>query len=138
MPVPEAVPATFKRSQPQPNPKSKPSLRPAPGPGYRHLRYTLRFATEPVPFAFDAGATKCQEGREHRTPRNVGRGHGLLHGFHPRLHGYWSVAFAWLGREQIPVHLLGTITAMGVIVLYFVRSVTVLVLYGSHLEPEDA
>jgi len=36
--------------------------------------------------------------------------------------GTWFVAFVWLGKEQILVHLLGTITFVGGIVFYFVRA----------------
>ena len=52
--------------------------------------------------------------------------------------GTWFVAFAWLGKEQISVHLLWTITLLGWIVFYTVRSVVVLVLYGRHVEADNA
>lgn len=50
----------------------------------------------------------------------------------------WFVAFAWQGRDQVPVHLLGTITVLGLVVFYFVRSLAVLVLYGRHAEADGA
>ena len=52
--------------------------------------------------------------------------------------GTWFVAFVCLGKEQVLVHLLGTITFVGGIVFYFVRSVVVLLLYGRHVEAENA
>ena len=52
--------------------------------------------------------------------------------------GTWFVAFAWQRREQIPVHLMGTITILCGVVFYFARSVAVLVLYGRHVEADDA
>ncbi len=52
--------------------------------------------------------------------------------------GTWFTAFAWMGRKQIPVHLLGTITVLCGVVFGFVYSLTVLVLYGRHVEADDA
>jgi hypothetical protein len=52
--------------------------------------------------------------------------------------GTWFVAFAWHGREQISVHLMGTITILAGFVFYFARGVAVLVLYGRHVEADDA
>lgn len=52
--------------------------------------------------------------------------------------GTWFIAFAWLGKEQVSVHLLGTITFVGGIVFYSVRSTVVLVLYGRHMEADNA
>ena len=53
--------------------------------------------------------------------------------------GIWFGAFVWMDREEIPVHLLGTITVLcGIVVFGFVYSLTVLVLYGRHMEADDA
>ena len=52
--------------------------------------------------------------------------------------GTWFVVFAWQGREQVTVHALGTITILSGVVFFFVRSVMVLVLYGRHVEADDA
>jgi hypothetical protein len=52
--------------------------------------------------------------------------------------GTWFIAFAWLGKEQVSVHLLGLITFLGWIVFYSVRSAVVLVLYGRHVEADHA
>ena len=52
--------------------------------------------------------------------------------------GTWFVVFALRGEEQVLVHVLGTITMLGGIVFFFTRSVTILVLYGRHVEAEDA
>ena len=52
--------------------------------------------------------------------------------------GTWFVAFAWHGQEQVSVHLVATITFVGGIVFYTVRSVVVLVLYGRHVEADNA
>ena len=52
--------------------------------------------------------------------------------------GTWIWAFAWHGRQQVPVHLLAEITMGGGIVFYLVRSIAVLVMYGRHLEADDA
>ena len=48
--------------------------------------------------------------------------------------GTWFAVFAWQGKEQISVHVLGTITLFGFMAFYFVRSVAVLVLYRRHVE----
>lgn len=50
----------------------------------------------------------------------------------------WFIAFAWMGRTEIPVHLLGTITVLCGVVFGFVYSLAVLVLYGRHVEADDA
>lgn len=53
--------------------------------------------------------------------------------------GTWFIAFVWMGRKEIPVHLLGTITVLcSVVVFGFVYSLAVLVLYGRHVEGENA
>ena len=52
--------------------------------------------------------------------------------------GTWFIAFRWLGKEQVSVHLLPIITFAGVIILYFVRSAVVLWLYHRHVEAENA
>jgi len=52
--------------------------------------------------------------------------------------GTWFIAFAWLGKEQVSVHLMGVITFLGAIVFYTVRSAAVLVMYGRHVEADHA
>ncbi len=52
--------------------------------------------------------------------------------------GTWFVVFELRGEEQVGVHALPMITGFGVIVLFFVRSVTVLALYGRHVEADNA
>ena len=52
--------------------------------------------------------------------------------------GTWFIAFAWLAREQVSVHLMPTITILGLIVFYTVRSAAVLVMYGRHVEADHA
>jgi len=52
--------------------------------------------------------------------------------------GTWFIAFAWLGKEQVSVHLMGIITWLGAIVFYSVRSAAVLVMYGRHVEADNA
>jgi len=50
--------------------------------------------------------------------------------------GVWFVAFAWHRQDQVSVHLLAHITFLGGIVFYFVRSLTILVLYRRHVEAD--
>ncbi len=52
--------------------------------------------------------------------------------------GVWSVVFRGHGNEQVSVLVLPTITAIGGFVLYFVRSIMILVLYGRHAEADNA
>ncbi len=52
--------------------------------------------------------------------------------------GTWFVAFLWQGDAKVSVHLLPAITFLGGIVLYVVWAVVVLVLYGRHVEADDA
>jgi hypothetical protein len=52
--------------------------------------------------------------------------------------GTWFVVFAFRREDQVWVHALGTITMFGGIVFFFTRSVAVLVLYGRHVEADDA
>lgn len=52
--------------------------------------------------------------------------------------GTWFVAFLWQGDAQVSVHLMGAIAFLGAIVLIVVRGVAVLVLYGRHVEADDA
>ena len=52
--------------------------------------------------------------------------------------GTWFVTFLWQGHAQVSVHLMGAITFLGGIVLCVVRGVAVLVLYGRHVEADDA
>ena len=51
--------------------------------------------------------------------------------------GTWFVVFAFQREEQVWVHVLGTITMLGGIVFFFVRSVAILVLYGRHVEADN-
>ena len=50
----------------------------------------------------------------------------------------WIVVFAFRREEQVWVHALGMITQLGAIVFFFTRSVAILVLYGRHVEAENA
>ena len=50
--------------------------------------------------------------------------------------GVWSVASSWRQQEQVSVHLFPIITCLGGIVFYFVRSLTILVLYRRHMEAD--
>ncbi len=50
--------------------------------------------------------------------------------------GVWFVAFAWHRQEQVSVHLFPTISIAGGIILYFVRSLVILVLYRRHMEAD--
>jgi hypothetical protein len=52
--------------------------------------------------------------------------------------GSWVVVYAVQGREQVSVHLLASITGIGGIALFFARSVAVLILYGRHVENDNA
>ncbi|HUT59302.1 MAG TPA: hypothetical protein VNA25_15745 [Phycisphaerae bacterium] len=52
--------------------------------------------------------------------------------------GTWFVVFAFKREEQVWVHVLGTITMLGAIVFFFTRSVAILVLYGRHVEADNA
>ena len=52
--------------------------------------------------------------------------------------GTWFVVFMWQGRELVWVHILPEITLLGAIVVFFTRSVAVLVLYGRHTEADNA
>jgi len=52
--------------------------------------------------------------------------------------GTWWVAFAWKGQEQVSVHTMGIIACLGALVFWSVRSIVILVLYGRHVEADDA
>lgn len=52
--------------------------------------------------------------------------------------GTWFVAYLWQGNAQVSVHLMAAVTFLGGIVLCVVRGVVVLVLYGRHVEADDA
>jgi hypothetical protein len=52
--------------------------------------------------------------------------------------GVWTAAFGWRGSDQISVHVLPIITILGGIVLFTVRSVAILILYGRNAEANDA
>jgi len=52
--------------------------------------------------------------------------------------GTWFVVFAFQRQEQVTVHIMGTITILSGCVFLFVRSVAILVLYGRHVEADDA
>ncbi len=51
--------------------------------------------------------------------------------------GTWFVVFAFQHKEQVWVHALGTITILGAVVFFFIRSVVILLLYGRHVEASD-
>ncbi len=52
--------------------------------------------------------------------------------------GTWFVVFAFQREKQVSVYVLPTITMFGGIVFFFTRSVAILVLYGRHVEADDA
>ena len=52
--------------------------------------------------------------------------------------GTWFVVFAFRGEEQVWVHALGMITIVAGFVFVSVQSVTTLVLYGRHVEADNA
>lgn len=52
--------------------------------------------------------------------------------------GIWAIVFAWHRQNLVSVHALPTLAIFGMIVLFFVRSIVVLVLYGKHVEGGDA
>jgi len=52
--------------------------------------------------------------------------------------GTWFIAYDWLGKEQVSVHLMADITGLGAIALISVRSAAILVLYGRHVEADNA
>ena len=52
--------------------------------------------------------------------------------------GAWFVVYLGKGEQQVSVHLLPHITMLGGIVLYAVWSITILILYGRHVEPDHA
>ena len=51
--------------------------------------------------------------------------------------GTWFVVFALGRKEQISVHILGSIVVLGCIVLFVVRSVALLVFYGRSGETDN-
>ena len=52
--------------------------------------------------------------------------------------GTWFFIYAWRREQQVWVHALTMITQLGAIVFFFTRSVAILVLYGRHVEAENA
>lgn len=52
--------------------------------------------------------------------------------------GTWFVVFLFQHEEQVSVHVLAAISIIGGIVFIFTRSVAILVLYGRHVEADDA
>ena len=52
--------------------------------------------------------------------------------------GVWFVAFAWHRQHQVSVHMFAVVTFAGGIVFYLTHSVAILVLYGRHVEADDA
>jgi hypothetical protein len=50
----------------------------------------------------------------------------------------WLIVRMGRGQEQVDVHVMGLITALGVGVLFFARGVAVLIYYRRHLEADDA
>ncbi len=52
--------------------------------------------------------------------------------------GTWCVVFAFQREGQVWVHVLGTITMLGAVVFLFTRSVAIVVLYGRHMEADNA
>jgi hypothetical protein len=52
--------------------------------------------------------------------------------------GTWFVVNAFQRQEQVSVQVLAAITGLGGIVFFFTRSVAILVLYGRHIEGDNA
>ena len=52
--------------------------------------------------------------------------------------GTWFFVYAGHRQDQVSVHVLGTITMLGGIVFFFVRSVAILMLYRRHTEADHA
>ena len=52
--------------------------------------------------------------------------------------GVWFIKFTWQGQGQVSVHLFAVITGLGGTLFYTARSLAVLILYGRHVEAEDA
>ncbi len=52
--------------------------------------------------------------------------------------GTWFIVYAWHGAETISVHLMGTYSVIGMIVLMSVRSIAQLVLYRGCVEADNA
>ena len=52
--------------------------------------------------------------------------------------GVWIVEFLWHGNYQVSVHMLALITGLGGMTLYIVRSLAILILYGRHVETDNA
>ena len=52
--------------------------------------------------------------------------------------GTWEVLFMLQGEKHVSVHALPMITTLGGIVFFFARSVAILVLYGRHVEADNA
>jgi len=52
--------------------------------------------------------------------------------------GVWFIAFAWHRQHQVSVHMFAAVTVAGGIVFYLTHSVAILVLYGRHVEADDA
>jgi hypothetical protein len=52
--------------------------------------------------------------------------------------GLWFVEFSWYGKDQVSVHLFAAITGLGCLIFITTRSMAVLILYGRHVEADDA
>jgi hypothetical protein len=52
--------------------------------------------------------------------------------------GVWVFAWHVQGKDLVSAHLLPSITMFGAIVFFFTRSVAILVLYGRHVEADNA
>lgn len=52
--------------------------------------------------------------------------------------GTWFVVFAFQGDKQVSVQMFAAVTGAGGIVFYLTYSVAILVLYGRHVEADDA
>jgi len=52
--------------------------------------------------------------------------------------GTWFFVYAAHRQEHVWVHALAMITQLGAIVFFFMRSVAILVLYGRHVEADNA
>ncbi len=52
--------------------------------------------------------------------------------------GTWAAVTKWQINEAAAIDFLPTIACLGLFAMYFVRCATILVLYGRHVEPDNA
>ena len=52
--------------------------------------------------------------------------------------GIWMFVYGYLREEQVSIHVVAMITFLGMIALFFSRSIAILVLYGRQGESDNA